>query len=57
MLNNGDGNLDALMNELGETKAKNDGHDTSMDSKMDDTPANYDQQNQRRGQEAPNSQN
>lgn len=57
MLNNGDGNLDALMNELGETKARNDDGDTSMDSKMEDTPANYNQQNERRQKAAPQSQN
>jgi hypothetical protein len=57
VLNNGDGNLDALMNELGETKARNDDGDTSMDSKMEDTPANYNQQNERRQKAAPQSQN
>ena len=45
VLNNGEGNLDALMNELGETRARNDDGETSMDSKMEDTPANYNQQN------------
>ena len=57
VLNNGDGNLDALMNELGETRARNDDGDTSMDSKMEDTPANYNQQNARRQKQAPLSQN